>query len=156
METQKFEEHPPPWPESWRLENVSVARSGSGLQLSQRLLSYWCFDCFMAVYTNQNAATSGCKIDAVWKSTGGGKRGTLTNDYCTVLSSRALHLIANLLEEEISLPAYHLPQLPSHAVLRLSGTTRVRAAVPCDADISFNLAASLWRFIFSSSLYQVS
>src|SRR2546426_11950510 len=68
-ETQKFEVHRPPWPESWRLENVSVARSGSGLQLSQRLLSYSCFDCFMAVYTNQNAGTSGCKIDTALKST---------------------------------------------------------------------------------------
>src|SRR5438128_7033146 len=62
-ERQKFEVHRPPWLESWLDENVSVARSGLGLQLSQRLLSYCCFECFMAVYTNPNVATSGCMKD---------------------------------------------------------------------------------------------
>src|SRR5712692_1314220 len=31
-ETQKFEAHRPQWQVSWRLENVSVARAGMGLQ----------------------------------------------------------------------------------------------------------------------------
>src|SRR5712692_12049680 len=60
-ETQKFEAHRPQWQVSWRLENVSVARAGMGLQLSQRLLSCWCFKCFMAAHTNRNAETSRCK-----------------------------------------------------------------------------------------------
>src|SRR6266852_9864648 len=57
-ETQEFEVHRPPCPESWRLESVSLARAGSALQLSQRLLSYCCFKCFMAAYTNRSVATS--------------------------------------------------------------------------------------------------
>src|SRR6266542_3330692 len=40
METQIIGGHRPPWQESWRLENASVARAGLGPQLSQRLLSH--------------------------------------------------------------------------------------------------------------------
>src|SRR5260370_39427455 len=59
METQQFEEHRPPWPESWRLKNVCAAGEGLWLQLWQRLLSDCCLEYFMAAYTHPHAPSIG-------------------------------------------------------------------------------------------------
>src|SRR3989442_1616485 len=62
METQQFEVHRPPWPESWQLENASVARAELGPQFSWRLLSYCCFEFSLA-----------CIPVGVWRPAGTGK-----------------------------------------------------------------------------------
>jgi len=71
-ETQKFGEHRPPWPESWQ------TRAWRGHpQLSQRELSYCCFEYFMTAYTSRNRATSVHRRGTASESTDAGKPGTL-------------------------------------------------------------------------------
>src|SRR5260370_40711041 len=77
METQEFGEHRPAMAGILAARKRERGESGSGPQLSQRLLSYCCFEYFMTAYTSRNVATSAYRRDTALKSTGAGKRGTL-------------------------------------------------------------------------------